>query len=166
MDDRFVSLASLVIVPALAQPVAPGSTEPPVHGTHRETRPMLDIARADIAQELALMRLAALEAFERASADLLGRFARDVLGRELALAPVDLCALAAQALAALSDHDPVALVVAPSDVGAFETTLAVRADAALEPGDLIVEVRDGAFESHFALRVRETIASVLAESLS
>jgi hypothetical protein len=42
----------------------------------------------------------------------------------------------------------------------------VRADAALEPGDLIVEVRDGAFESRFALRVNETVATTAAESLS
>jgi flagellar biosynthesis/type III secretory pathway protein FliH len=127
---------------------------------------MLDIARADVAQELALMRIAALEAFERASADLLGRLARDVLARELALAPADLCALAARALAVLADHEPIALVVAPGDVAALQTTLPVRADAALEPGDLIVEVRDGAFESRFALRVNETVATTAAESLS
>jgi hypothetical protein len=124
---------------------------------------MLDLARADIAQELALMRIAALESFERASSDLLGRLARDVLARELALAPVDLCALAARALAAFADHEPIALVVAPSDVAGFATTLPVRADTMLEPGDLIVEVRDGAFESRFALRVAETIATTASE---
>jgi hypothetical protein len=124
---------------------------------------MLDLARADIAQELALMRIAALESFERASAELLGRLARDVLARELALAPVDLCALAARALAAFADHEPIALAVAPSDVAGFATTLPVRADTMLEPGDLIVEVRDGAFESRFALRVAETIATTASE---
>jgi hypothetical protein len=126
---------------------------------------MLDLARADIAQELALMRIAALESFERASSDLLGRLARDVLARELALAPVDLCALAARALAAFADHEPIALVVAPSDVAGFATTLPVRADTTLEPGDLIVEIRDGAFESRFALRVADTIATTASESL-
>jgi hypothetical protein len=126
---------------------------------------MLDLARADIAQELALMRIAALESFERASSELLGRLARDVLARELALAPVDLCALAARALAAFADHEPIALVVAPSDVAGFATTLPVRADTTLEPGDLIVEIRDGAFESRFALRVADTIATTASESL-
>ncbi len=112
------------------------------------------------------MRIAALESFERASAELLGRLARDVLARELALAPVDLCALAARALAVLADHEPVGLVVAPSDVAAFASTLPVRADAALAPGDLIVEVRDGAFESRFSLRVGETIATTATEALT
>ncbi len=126
---------------------------------------MLDIARADIAHELALMRLAALESFERASADLLGKLAYDVLARELALAPADLSALAARALSLLAEHEPIALAVAPCDVGALQTTLPLRADASLEPGDLNVEVRDGAFESRFALRVRDTIAATSAESL-
>jgi hypothetical protein len=162
VDDRFVSLASLVVAPALsAPPVATAHGSAPDRGA----RPLLDLARADIAQELALMRIAALESFERASSDLLGRLARDVLARELALAPVDLCALAARALAAFADHEPIALVVAPSDVAGFATTLPVRADTTLEPGDLIVEIRDGAFESRFALRVADTIATTASESL-
>ena len=164
MDDRFVTLASLVVIPALApSPVA--TVASPVAAAPRGSKPALDIARADIAQELALMRIAALESFERASADLLGRLARDVLARELALAPVDLCALAARALAALSDHDPIALVVAPDDVAAFESALPIRSDATLHAGDLIVEVKDGAFESRFALRVCETVESIAAEGV-
>ena len=111
------------------------------------------------------MRVAALESFERASADLLGRLARDVLARELALAPVDLCVLAARALAAFSDHDPIALIVATADVDTFESSLPIRGDARLEVGDLIIEVRDGAFESRFALRVRETVETIAAESV-
>ena len=166
MDDRFVTLASLVVIPSLAPSVAvDAAIASPIASSPRAARPILDMARADIAQELSLMRIAALESFERASAELLGRLARDVLARELALAPVELCALAARALAAFSDRDPIGLVVAPSDVAAFDCALPVRSDAMLEPGDLIVEVNDGAFESRFALRVRETIAATAAESV-
>ena len=164
MDDRFVTLASLVAgAPAANAPVAVPlsglATSAPV-----SVRPVLDLARADIAQELALVRLAALEAFERASADLMARLADDVLGRELALAPVDLAAIAARALARFAEYEPVALAVAPDDVAAFDSPLPVRADASLDAGDLTIEVADGAFETRFTLRVRETVTAVLAES--
>ena len=159
VDDRFVSLASLVAIVNASEPTATDATvrasKPPL--PVRE-RPMLDIARADIAQDLALMRLAALEAFERAIADLLSRLAHDVLCRELAIAPVDVCALAARALATFAELEPVALVVAPCDADVFETPLAVRCDASLDAGDLVIEVGDGALESRFALRVRACVA--------
>jgi hypothetical protein len=165
VDDRFVTLASLVAsAPApQAAPAAERAIEPqPVTKTQR---PMLDLARADLAQELALMRLAALEAFERATADVLAALAHDVLGRELAIAPADLGALAARALAQFAEHEPVALVVAPGDAGAFETSLPIRVDASLETGDLLIEVRDGHFESRFALRIREAVANVAASAI-
>ncbi len=126
---------------------------------------MLDLARADIVQELALMRLAALEAFERATADLLASLAQDVLARELAIAPADLGALAARALAQFAEHEPIAIVVAPGDAAAFETPLPVRVDASLDAGDLAIDVRDGHFESRFALRLREAVATVATASV-
>ncbi len=161
-----MSLASLVAsvgkpsVAIVEQSVRDGAAPSPVAPTRE--RPLLDIARADIAQELALMRLAALEAFERASADLLRQLAHDVLARELAIAPADLCALAARALATFAELEPVAIVVAPSDACAFDTSLPVRCDATLDAGDLVIEVREGALESRFAARVRESVALAAA----
>jgi hypothetical protein len=168
VDDRFVTLASLVA--SAAPPARPGGVQTRVPAPSAPATPVnvahavLDTARADIAQELALVRLAALEAFERASTDLLSRLAHDVLARELRVAPVDLAALTARALASFAEHEPVALVVAPGDVGSFESTLPVRGDATLDVGDLVVEVRDGSFETRFAMRVNETVAATAAQS--
>jgi hypothetical protein len=109
---------------------------------------------------LALLRLAALEAFERAAARLLEGLAHDVLGRELRLAPADVEALVARARAAFATSGPVAIEVSATDATAVAERfdLPVRIDPALAPGDIVVRVRDGAFESPFAFR----LASVLA----
>ena len=166
MDDRFVTLASLVagVAPAPAPVVSSVTAKAnEARPSVAAARPMLDLARAEVVQELALMRIAALEAFERAGADLLHRLAHDVLARELALAPADVCALAARALAMLAEMEPVAIVVAPADAAAFETALPLRVDASLDAGDLVIDVTDGAFESRYALRVREAIARVAGE---
>jgi flagellar biosynthesis/type III secretory pathway protein FliH len=104
------------------------------------------------------------EWFERAREVLLRRFARDVLARELALAPADIEMLARQALAAFADDLPAALSVAPADVGRLDVSLPVFADAALTPGDIVVEVGDGKLLSTLQVRVDGVIAEVLAEA--
>ena len=123
-------------------------------------------AVARIASDVALMRLAALEAFESGTERLLRALAEDVLARELALAPADVAALAARALAAFVEHEPVEIAVAPCDAERVRAPVAVRADAQLAPGDLVVRVRDGAFESTFAFRASAALASALAGSVA
>jgi flagellar biosynthesis/type III secretory pathway protein FliH len=108
--------------------------------------------------DLALLRLAAYEAFERSAARLLRTLALDVLGRELLVAPADLEALAAQALAAFAAAEPVGLAVSPHDAERVRTPLPLRVDPSLEAGDLVVDVRDGAFESRFAFRLESALA--------
>ena len=120
-------------------------------------RSVVDFAHADIVHELALMRLAALESFERAKDALLEALAADVLGRELALAPVDVEALVRRAVARFADLEPVSIAVAPSDAERVHALLPMRIDAALEAGDLIVDVRDGALESTFLFRLQSAL---------
>ncbi len=111
---------------------------------------------------LALVRLAALEAFERSAARVLEGLAHDVLGRELRLAPADVGALVARARVAFANSGPVAIELSAADAPAFaeQAGLPVRIDPALGPGDVVVRVRDGAFESPLAFR----LAGVLAEA--
>lgn len=128
-------------------------------------------ARALIGGELALMRLAAREAFERAGRTLLALLASDVLGRELALAPVDVEALVARTLATFSDLEPVRLALSETDAARIDATrvaaaLPVRADAALDAGDFVIEVRDGALESYRPLRVQAVLARTHAAMLT
>ncbi len=119
-------------------------------------------ARADVVHELSLLRLAAAEAFERGVPKLLEALARDVLARELLLAPPDIAALAERALTEFAEHEPVAIVVAPCDLQCVGASLPVRGDAELRTGDLVIEVRDGAFESHFRLRFEAALEDALA----
>jgi flagellar biosynthesis/type III secretory pathway protein FliH len=109
---------------------------------------------ASFCDEIALARIAVFEAYERAVARLIEVTARDLLARELALAPADIAALAGRALRMFADEEPVALVVAPADAPLVNVEIPVRVDPSLTPGDLVVVVRDGLIDARFALRAR------------
>jgi len=152
--EAFVSLASQLRAAGVphAQPVkAPSMRDSP---PERET---LECER--IVEELALLRLAALEAFERARGRMLEILAREVLARELMLAPADLEALAARALRTFAESEPLALVVAPADAARVSSPLPVRIDPSLVAGDLVIAVRDGEIDARFALRLAEAVAT-------
>jgi len=166
MDDGFVSLATLVTAAAAANTTAaaPPPSDDGLAGRSGAAAPETggdDCAFARLSKDLALMRVAALEAFESGTERLLRALADDVLARELALAPADVAALAAHALAAYAEHEPVEIVVAPCDAERVRAPVAVRADPTLGPGDLVVRVRDGAFESTFAFRNAGALARAL-----
>jgi len=168
-DERFVPFAVLLrpggaTLPAgSARPVAPATaavapaTPPPAESTPE--RP-LDA----LAGDLALVRAAAHEAFERASARLLRGLADEVLGRELALAPCDTAALVRRFLAELSAYEPLALAISAADAGRVRIPLPVRIEPNLRAGDAIVEVRDGTFESQLALRLESVVAAAWREA--
>jgi flagellar biosynthesis/type III secretory pathway protein FliH len=156
--EAFVSLASQLRalgMPRENQPAGPTAAPsvsdlPPEHAA-------LECER--IVEELALLRLAALEAFERARGRMLETLAREVLSRELMLAPADLDALAARALQAFAESEPLALVVAPADAARVSSPLPVHIDASLVAGDLVIAVRDGEIDARFALRLNGAIAA-------
>jgi hypothetical protein len=153
--EPFTSLASLIRVapePAPSTRVPPSEpvAEPAAGGFELEGEV---VSCEGIARELALMRLAVAEALERCGVRFLEALAEEVLGRELAFAPPDAQALAGRALATFAELQPLALRLAPADAAAARVDVPVRADATLARGDVIVEVRDGALESHFAFRL-------------
>lgn len=117
-----------------------------------------EFERADIVADLTIVRVAAREAFERTARRCIADLAHEVLARELALAPVDLEALVARALVAFAQSEPVAIGVSVADGARIRAPLPIRIDEALACGDLIVFVRDGAFESTFAFRVGDALA--------
>ena len=152
-----MSLASFLRVAPAAGPDLVAAAEPATAAAPRVVRGVIDFAHADVVHELALMRLAAYEAFERAARRIVGTLARDVLGRDLILAPVDVDALAAEALAAFAEAEPVALAISPEDAERVRSPLPVRVDPSLEAGDLVVDVRDGSFESRFVFRLEAAL---------
>ena len=97
--------------------------------------------------DLALARLAALEAYERAVPRLLHALARDVLARELTLAAPDVHALSRALVAEFASEEPVAFVVAREDAARFPSGVLVRVDPRLRAGDLVLEVRDGEIDA-------------------
>ncbi len=111
--------------------------------------------------DLALARLAAREAFQRAAIRLLETFARDVLGRELALAPVDIASLVRRMATTFAEDSPLAVILAPADAEAVRCDLAVRTDPTLSPGDVVLVVQDGTVDARLALRLCSAVCDAV-----
>lgn len=157
-----VPVAAAAAVTATSPDAALPSSVDPLPAAPNAVRNVMDFAHADVVHELALMRLAALESFERAKYRLLEALAAEVLGRDLALAPADVEALAQRAVARFADLEPVTIAVSPSDAERVRAPLPLRIDAALQAGDLVVDVRDGALESTFVFRLQSALDRVAA----
>jgi len=155
VDERFIPLATIVRAAAHAPAARVPQTALPVPPT--VVPEVVDFAHADVVHDCALMRLAALEAFEAGTARMLTSLAGDVLARELLLGPADIAALLKRALAAFVEHEPVSIAVSPADAERVRVPLPVRVDSSLAAGDLIVHVRDGAFESSFSFRLQDAL---------
>jgi hypothetical protein len=150
----FIPLAQVLrAAEAGAEPPEAAAHEPiPEQGASRGT-PGGGGALAALRADLGLIRIAACESFEDEVRRLLGRLAREVLGRELALAPCDLGALVAAARAELEAYEPVCLVTAPGELACFPAAFPRRSDPSLAAGDLFVEVRGGAYDGSLGARL-------------
>jgi flagellar biosynthesis/type III secretory pathway protein FliH len=161
VDERFIPLAAFVRGNAHAAnaPAPIAAALPESEAAEPSATPgVLDFAHADVVHELALMRLAAMEAYECAVTSLLRSLADEVLARELLLAPADVDALVRRVLATFAVRDPVELRVSAADAGRVQAGTSLRVDPSLGRGDLIVVVRDGALESRFAQRFEDALA--------
>ncbi len=161
MGEKFVALATLVRAGRVAEIPAISHAQPALPAA-QVVRNVRDFAHADIVHELALMRLAAREAFERAVIVLLESLAHDVLARELTTSPAEISALVACALGTFAACEPVGIAVARVDRERVHAAIPVRVDDDLEAGDLVVDVRDGALVSSFAFRLDDALARVAA----
>jgi flagellar biosynthesis/type III secretory pathway protein FliH len=152
--------------PAVAQPEPEAKPKPPPETPPDELSPQMRAAIEGASREyLAELRrayAAAQEALERGVAETLATLAERVLGRELALAPADVEALVGEALETFARERPIALRVAPSVAAKFESSLPLRGDAALEPGDLVLETADGEIDLRIATRARELLRALRA----
>lgn len=94
------------------------------------------------------------DALEAAVANLVPIVVRDVLARELRLAPADLRAIAVAALDRFESENVLAIRVHPSDVAALDDMEFEKiADRALDPGDLILHLRSGTINLTLAARL-------------
>lgn len=105
-------------------------------------------------------RAALDDALEAGLEELLGRIARDVLARELLLAPADVCAIVEAARERLADESVLAVRVHPSDLEALDgIDLDVVADRGLERGDLRLQVRSGTIDLTLAARLDAALSA-------
>lgn len=167
MDESFVPFGVLLRGGASTPIAAHREPSPPVDAAAEACAAVVEAARSleavdrdaarlrteAIVASFALLQAAAAEAYERGVVVLLARLAREVLGRELLLAPADLSALAAEMLAQARGDEPVAVHVALGCAAACRVDVPVVEDPALAPGDLVLAVRDGAVDARLSVRL-------------
>jgi hypothetical protein len=176
-SQGFVPLADVLRAESVQREahLAPGARPEPVpevassslvtqHVSERQEFPEHRAAEVSVQRfcgELALARLAAIEAYERAGRELIATLANQVLARELALAPSDIEALARNVLERFASEEPVAVVVSPSLATRICTGIPVRADLVLDDDDLVLEVRDGLLDLRLNVRLTNAIEDAL-----
>jgi flagellar biosynthesis/type III secretory pathway protein FliH len=142
---EFVSLADLLL-PNAPEPVLPQAEPQPIAAERVESAPP-DVVSALRAARL--FRAQLIDALTDAFGTLICDLAADVLARELRLAPCDLEAL----LQRVAERAPIVRVrVAPADVVRI-AGVPVELDAALDPGDAIVELAGGAIDARLGVRL-------------
>jgi flagellar biosynthesis/type III secretory pathway protein FliH len=112
----------------------------------------------EVLRNVRLFGAALAETFESRLGELTTRFAADVLGRELLLAPADLGAIAARLIAQSAGDEPLRLRLAPADAARISSVLTVIADPDLSPGDAILECRNGSIDARLAIRLATVVA--------
>ncbi len=99
-------------------------------------------------------RAALADAVDIAVARLLPEIARDVLARELRLAPADIAAITDAALERCAGEKTLVLRVHPAEVDALaDGRIAVVSDATLRPGDAVLELQSGTIDLRMDARL-------------
>jgi flagellar biosynthesis/type III secretory pathway protein FliH len=152
-DGAFVPLAQFL----RAEPVGDDDAPPAVVCAPPAPEPSPPADIAELARDVRLFRARLADAFDAARAALLREFAAAVLGRELILAPPEIAALAARIVAQHPGSQPLRLRVAPNDCAALVERVAdlppLASDAALAPGDAILEFVDGPVDARLGVRL-------------
>jgi hypothetical protein len=124
--------------------------------------PQISSTQSDIDDGLAAarrFRAALADALALSLERLLRDIARDVLARELALAPCDVAAIAARALRRYLDEEPLRLRVHPDDVRAcVALDVGIVADQSLRVGDAVLEVRCGSIDASMEARLEVVLS--------
>ena len=149
-DDTFVSLADFLRPPVANEP----APEPVMHVP--PIAPSLACSCTDdVARDVRLFRARLADAFDERCERLVHELAYAVLGREMLVAPVDLAGIVARIVAEHPDMQPLRVRVSPCDaqaVGALALP-AMIADAALAPGDAIVELTGTSIDARLGIRL-------------
>ncbi len=145
MRDEFVPL-DVFLRPAPREPEVPAIEPSAMASVAPECAETIGAARR--------FRAGLADAVDVAVARLLPAIARDVLARELRLAPADVAAIVAAALHRFADETLLVLRAAPADVEALaDLPIAVVADDTLHRGDTVFELHSGTIDLRMESRL-------------
>lgn len=164
--ERFRSLAATLLAartPAADEP-ALEIVEALLEKPEEFDEPAGDPADDDLelARDVRLFHARVIEAVEAAVETLVTDIAADVLGRELALAPVDIEAIVDRVLQRFADEEPLRVRVHAEDAASMKCAIPVVTDMRLRPGDAVIELRDGSVDASLGVRLATLVRAGLA----
>ena len=122
--------------------------------------PSVSVHEAEALGAARRFRAGVRDALDVAVAQSLQRVARDVLGRELQLAPADVSAIVNAALEASHAENVLAIRANPADLDALRAfDLELIGDEALRPGDIELVLRSGTIDLRLASRLNAALVS-------
>ncbi len=163
MPGNFITLAEMLRPSAVAREqiesagpsVSIESSCAPVVPEHPEERRFDDIVTLAIS-DARRFRAVLADAISHAAVSLVREIASDVLARELQFAP---CAMDALVVRLVNDHMnavPLRVRISPHDQF-FTSDFPFVVDAALQPGDAILECTSGAIDARLGVRLADVI---------
>jgi len=151
VDDDFIPLWEL-LRPA-ATPATGGIEAAPAQP------PPLPPECADVAARARRFRAGLCDALEAAVGTILPELARDVLGRELRLAPCDVASIVRASLARHAGDDVVTIHAHRDDCPELEAArIACVGDDSLQRGDVILRLRSGTIDLQMSSRLDAVLA--------
>lgn len=154
MDEEAFEPLAAWLVRTNASPSPAAEPEPPA-----ALPPPPPPELGELLRDVRLFRARLADALESAREGLVRELAAAVLGRELLLAPADVARIVAQLLDAHASATPVRVRVAPQDVPCVPPRAAVRADPALAPGDVVLELAGSAVDARLGVRLADVLAA-------
>lgn len=153
-SEEFRTFAQL-----LAPPPAPSAAcaPQPLPEPPREEDADLDAERRAILASARLFHARLREMMDEARDALLCDLACEVLARELAIAPADVQRIIERLYEQFAHEEPIAVRVHPADAHAVRCGLPIREDAALQPGDAVLELRFGSVDARLGVRLESVL---------
>jgi flagellar biosynthesis/type III secretory pathway protein FliH len=116
----------------------------------------------ELARDVRLFHARVIEAVEAAVETLVNDIAAEVLGRELALAPVDIERIVDRVLQRFAEEEPLRVRVHADDAARVTCGVPVVADPRLRPGDAVIELRGGSVDASLGVRLTTLVRESLA----
>lgn len=154
MAEGFVPLDAFL---RECEPAAPPAGVPAARIENSGASPQPREEACECAGALASVRrfhAALADALDFALDELLRDVACDVLARELTIAPADVVAIAARALARYAAESPVRLRAHPDEIACLTgMNVPVTADSELRRGDVAIDLRAGTIDASLGARL-------------